>query len=103
MSASSGRLAPAASVTSAISVSQPVATGEVRPRNRPATTRTVLPSPVSTGSVAGVVMHEAGRAFFLGGRQRDPALQAVQRLARDAVVGRGALRMGDAAPGASSS
>jgi hypothetical protein len=47
---SSGSLAPASSATSANRVSQPGSTGEVRPRNVPATTRTVLPSWVSVGS-----------------------------------------------------
>ena len=45
------------------------------------------------------VMREGGRDLLLRGRQRDPALQAVQRARRGAVLGRGALGMHDAAAG----
>src|SRR5262249_9806298 len=47
-----------------------------------------------------IIVSETGLAFLAGGRQRDPALQPVQRLAFHAMVCGGALRMGDGAAGA---
>ena len=62
-------------------------------------TRTRLPFSATTGSARCVVMREARRDLLVGGRQGDPQLQSVQRLAAGAMIGRGALRMHDAAAG----
>jgi hypothetical protein len=44
-------------------------------------------------------MGEARRGFLVSGGQGDPALQAMERLAADAALGRGALGMYDTASG----
>jgi hypothetical protein len=45
------------------------------------------------------MMMERGFSFFVGQRKRDPHLKTVQPRALRSLIGRGALRMGDAAPG----
>src|SRR5207245_10080616 len=44
-------------------------------------------------------MMEGGFGFFVGQRKRDPQLKTVQPRALRSLIGSGALRMGDAAPG----
>ena len=53
----------------------------------------------ASGSVEVINLLKAGRRFFVGLGQADPALDAVQAMALGASLGAGALGMGDAAAG----
>ena len=68
-------------------------------RRLPATTRTLLAVAGDDRQLVAATCAKPGVISSSLGRQRHPALQAVQRLAVDAVLRRGALGMHDAAAG----
>src|SRR5207245_4038244 len=54
---------------------------------------------IALGQARTRMMMERAFGFFVGQRKRDPQLKTVQPRAVRSLIGRGPLRMGDAAPG----